>query len=218
MNKQYASMKTRFLLFLLLGLTIAVGCRQSSPKPSSPSAEPADSKPADSVFVPKQEPQSIPYIFGGDLSNYYHVRRCTMTRLSRLELESLGITPADDHHYYLVALGLMRNGVPFDFPIEGIECMYDLWLVPTSFPDGRFNVNAQVLNSNNIRVGELTFSRADNLKDLLRKCPNQGDFMVIEDLLDIERFFDHPSNKLDIRGYIKPVKEVPAKKRRNRKS
>jgi hypothetical protein len=42
--------------------------------------------------------------------------------------------------------------------------------------------------------------------------------MVIEDLLDIERFFDHPSNKLDIRGYIKPVKEVPAKKRRNRKS
>ena len=106
----------------------------------------------------------------------------------------------------------------FDFPIEGIECLYDLWLVPTSFPDGRFNVNAQVLNSNNIRVGELTFSRADNLKDLLRKCPNQGDFMVIEDLLDIERFFDHPSNKLDIRGYIKPVKEVPAKKRRNRKS
>lgn len=214
MTKPFESMKKKFLLFAVLGLLLATGCKQDSPKPTGHVAESKPAEQDDSVFVPKQEPQAIPYIFGGDLSNYYHVRRCTMTRLSRLELESLGITPADDHHYYLVAVGLMRNGVPFDFPIDGIECLYDLWLVPTSFPDGRFNVNAQVLNSNNIRVGELTFSRAGNLKDLLRKCPNQGDFMVIEDLLDIERFFDHPSNKLDIRGYIKPVKEVPAKKRR----
>ena len=202
----------------ICSLLLFAGCKQGNPdNGDQPTADNVEEASADSVFVPKQEPQKIPYLFSGDLSKYYFVRMCTVTRLSRLELETLGVPVENDHHYYIASVGLVRNNVPFDFPVDNIECMYDVWLVPSSFPDGKFNIHAQLIDSHNNRVSQLDFSKAVELKDLLRKCPNQGDFMVIEDLFSVERYFDHPSNKLDIRGYIKPVKEGFQKRKKARK-
>ena len=206
------------ILSAVCGLLLLAGCRQgNSDNGGQPISDNMEEAATDSVFVPKQEPQKIPYLFSGDLSKYYFVRMCTVTRLSRLELETLGVPVEDDHHYYIASVGLVRNNVPFDFPVDNIECMYDVWLVPTSFPDGKFNIHAQLIDSHNNRVSQLDFSKAVELKDLLRKCPNQGDFMVIEDLFSVERYFDHPSNKLDIRGYIKPVKESAPKGKKDKK-
>lgn len=206
------------ILSAICSLLLFAGCRQGNPdNGDQPTADNVEEAVADSVFVPKQDPQKIPYLFSGDLSKYYFVRMCTVTRLSRLELETLGVPVEDDHHYYIASVGLVRNNVPFDFPVDDIECMYDVWLVPTSFPDGKFNIHAQLIDSHNNRVSQLDFSKAVELKDLLRKCPNQGDFMVIEDLFSVERYFDHPSNKLDIRGYIKPVKEGVQKGKKTKK-
>ena len=206
------------ILSAICSLLLFAGCKQGNPdNGDQPTADNVEEASADSVFVPKQEPQKIPYLFSGDLSKYYFVRMCTVTRLSRLELETLGVPVENDHHYYIASVGLVRNNVPFDFPVDNIECMYDVWLVPSSFPDGKFNIHAQLIDSHNNRVSQLDFSKAVELKDLLRKCPNQGDFMVIEDLFSVERYFDHPSNKLDIRGYIKPVKEGFQKRKKARK-
>ncbi len=206
------------MLLAVMGLMLLASCgRDRSAGDGSTMVADGQEAEADSVFVPKQDPQRIPYLFGGDLSKYYFVRMCTVTRLSRLELEALGVAVDDDHHYYIASVGLVRNDVPFDFPVDDIECLYDVWLVPTSFPDGKFNVHAQLIDSHNNRVSQLDFRQAVELKDLLRKCPNHGDFMVIEDLFSVERWFDHPSNKLDIRGYIKPVKVEAPKGRKARK-
>ena len=206
------------ILFAVCSLLLFASCKKgNSDNGSQPIADNLEEAVADTVFVPKQEPQKIPYLFSGDLSKYYFVRMCTVTRLSRLELETLGVPVEDDHHYYIASVGLVRNNVPFDFPVDNIECMYDVWLVPTSFPDGKFTTHAQLIDSHNNRVSQLDFSKAVELKDLLRKCPSQGDFMVIEDLFAVERYFDHPSNKLDIRGYIKPVKEGIQKGKKSRK-
>ena len=188
------------ILSAVCSLLLFAGCKQGNPdNGDQPTADNMEEASADSVFVPKQEPQKIPYLFSGDLSKYYFVRMCTVTRLSRLELETLGVPVENDHHYYIASVGLVRNNVPFDFPVDNIECMYDVW------------------DSHNNRVSQLDFSKAVELKDLLRKCPDQGDFMVIEDLFSVERYFDYPSNKLDIRGYIKPVKEGVQKGKKARK-
>ncbi|MBR5715038.1 MAG: hypothetical protein IKX59_00475 [Bacteroidales bacterium] len=197
-------MKKLFVLLGLISMIMLGGCG-SKQKPAASTDEMVNT---DSILAPqRQDPKRIPYIFSGDLSKYYFVRMCTITPLSKKELEAMNVTAEPDHHYYIASVGLVRNGVPFDFPVDQIECLYDMWFVPAKFPDGKFNVHAQLVDSHHVRVGELDFSDAVELKDLLRKCPGEGDYMVIEDLLDVERYFDHPSNTLDIRGYIKPVKE-----------
>ncbi len=210
-------MKKITVMLSLLGMLLTASCGKDATNNSGTQAAASGNEQAevtDSVFIPQMAPWSISYIFGGDLSKYYFVKKCTLTRLTRLELEALGIKIEDDHHYYLISLGLVRNKEPFDFPIDQIECLYGAWRVPSGFPDGKFSIHADVISSHNIRVGQADFKRAANLKDLLRSCPNQGDFMVIEDILDIERYFDQLTNKLDIRGNIKPVKEANTKGRK----
>lgn len=190
------------VLFFVLFLAMMIcSCGQGSkPSVSSPKADDG------AASVPSHRPTiKLMSIFGGELSKYYQVGLCTLTQLSRVDLEDMNIEAKDDYRYYIVSISLERNDTPFDFPIEGIECIYDVWLVPTQFPEGKFNVHAQILDSNNTKVASLDFSDCAELKDLLRKCPHEGDYMVITDLLEIERVFDRESNKVDLRGYIKPV-------------
>jgi len=196
-------MKKLLLLLTLMCFILTTGCSGGDKKP----AVAPDAVSNDTEFEPqKPASKNIPYAFTGDLSKYYQARMCTATPLTTMELEAKNIQPQEDHHYYTISVGIERNGTPFDFKVDNIECMYDVWLVPTKFPAGKFNIHAQVVDTHNTRVAQLDFHNAVELKDLLKKCPNEGDFLVIEDVLDIERIFDRPSNKLDIRGYIKPVK------------
>jgi len=201
--------KLSVLLIGLVSLLLMTSCGGDR-KPTQ-TEEPA---PADSIEEPqfRLEPMKILHIFGGNLSQYYFARTCTITRLTTMELEARHIDIKDDYHYYIATVALERNSTPFEFPIDNIECIYKVWLVPTMFPDGKFNLHAQIVNYHNMNVAQIDFSDAENLKDLLLKCPNEGDFMVIKGMFEIERVFDHPSNKMDIRGYIKPVVEKKKKK------
>ncbi len=193
-------MKLFSYLLVLISLISLVAC--GGDKKPAVSAEPAE---ADTVFHPqKQDPKPVSHIFSGDLSKYYHISMCTFTPLSLMELEEMKIQPKEDHHYYTVTVGIEKNATPFEFPVNAMQCIYKVWLVPTKFPAGKFNVHAQIMDSNNTSVAQLDFAEAVELKDLLKKCVNQGDFMIIEDLLEIERMFDQPSNVMDIRGYINP--------------
>ncbi len=57
------------ILSAVCGLLLFVGCRQgNSDNDGQPTADNVEEAAADSVFVPKQEPQKIPYLFSGDLS------------------------------------------------------------------------------------------------------------------------------------------------------
>lgn len=196
-------MKKLLHIVTLMCVLLVTGCGGGDKKPTVDT----ESISNDTVFEqPKNAPKTVSNVFGGDLANYYLVSKCTATLLTNLDLEAMNIVPKDDCHYYKVSIGLEKNDTPFDFPVDKIECMYDVWLVPTKFPDGKFNVHAQVLDIHNTKVAKLDFRNVEELKNLLKKCPNEGDFLILEDVLEIERIFDRPTNKLDIRGYIKPVK------------
>ncbi len=203
--------KFSFILIALVSLALMASCGGDN-KPAQ-TEEPA---PADSIVEQqfRLEPVKILHIFGGNLSQYYFTRTCTITRLTTMELEAMHIDIKEDYHYYIATVAIEKNSTPFEFPIDDIECLYKVWLVPTMFPDGKFNLHAQMVNYHNMNVAQIDFHDADNLKDLLRKCPHEGDFMVIKGMFEIERVFDHPSNKMDIRGYIKPV----AEKKKNKKT
>ncbi len=194
------------LLVLLMGavaLMTMPGC--SGEKQTD---QPHETVAVDTTVVKYQlEPTKMLHIFGGNLSQYYFARSCTVTRLTRMELEERHVDIKDDYHYYIVSIALEKNSTPFEFPIDDIECIYKVWLVPTMFPDGKFNLHAQIMNTRNRSIAQIDFSHDEGLKNLLRKCPNEGDFMIVEDMFEIERAFDHPTNKVDIQGYIKPVVE-----------
>lgn len=194
------------LLVLLMGavaLMTMPGC--SGEKQTD---QPHETVAVDTTVVKYQlEPTKMLHIFGGNLSQYYFARSCTVTRLTRMELEERHVDIKDDYHYYIVSIALEKNSTPFEFPIDDIECIYKVWLVPTMFPDGKFNLHAQIMNTRNRSIAQIDFSHDEELKNLLRKCPNEGDFMIVEDMFEIERAFDHPTNKVDIQGYIKPVVE-----------
>jgi len=188
-------------LLILISVFVMTGCGGEK----KPAAQ-VEQTEADTVYhAHKQRPKSIPHTFSGDLSKYYRVNMCSLTPITTMELEEMHIEEKPDYRYYTVSVGLERNGTPFDFPVDNLDCIYKIWLVPTQFPAGKFNVHAQVLDSHNTNVAQLDFAEEEELKDLLKKCPNEGDFIVIDDMLEIERMFDKTSNKLDIRGYIKPM-------------
>lgn len=202
------------LLVLLMGavaLMTMPGC--SGEKQTD---QPHETVAVDTTVVKYQlEPTKMLHIFGGNLSQYYFARSCTVTRLTRMELEERHVDIKDDYHYYIVSIALEKNSTPFEFPIDDIECIYKVWLVPTMFPDGKFNLHAQIMNTRNRSIAQIDFSHDEGLKNLLRKCPNEGDFMIVEDMFEIERAFDHPTNKVDIQGYIKPVVEGKKKAARH---